>query len=274
MTLPSNFSPTEQLQDTIRKIWNKDVVEWFRDVGDDNWEPQLNSLRARLRIACSHKEDDSALDTLMRVKLFERTKQLEPSAQEITIFGTPADNISFEYAPIIQLYFSQPSLDVVNGESYLKGSLSFRLIDKTSETITRSDINILAQKIKNTFGKVGGYTWHKGKQYHYYKRKEQGYDFRLLAINVAEAKRIISDVLSIQGHIPEWQYLSVSKVEDEAKRFSSTPKTRTILGKKKTKPQYRRSGRVRYRFSAINIFEYGTETLHDSTGLRKNPLLT
>ncbi|NES22075.1 MAG: hypothetical protein F6K41_24915 [Symploca sp. SIO3E6] len=273
MALPSNFSHTEHLQDFFRKTRNKRVREWFRDVGDENWEPTLSGPRSDARIACTHRESDSALDTLLRIEAFKDTQQIYPAASEITIFGTTPDNISFEYAPIIKLYFSQASLDVAKGESYLKGDITFRLVNETSETITITKLRAIAQKIKDIFG-TGSYKWHKGKKYYYYKRKAQGYDFRVLALNTAEAKRLIKDVHKIQGHEPDWQYLTLSEVDDEATRFPTTPKTRKILGETRTRAKYRRVGKVRFRYAAASIFEYGTVNLVDLTGLRRNPLIT
>lgn len=276
MVLPNNFSDTEFIQDVFRKVRNKQVREWFRDVGDENWEPDLGSLRAQYRVACTHKEDDSALETIMRIELFKDIRKIESSGNsgEITVFGTPDDDIDFTYTPQILLYFSQASLDVVQGEHYKEGRINFRWKGKTSSNVSNSDVNQLANRIKTIFATGSPYTWHKGKKYYYYKHREQGYDLRILALNEAEGKQLIRDVLSVQNDTPDWEYLSISEVNDESGRFPNTPGSQTILGKTVKKPHRRPIVKVRFRYAALKIHGYGIINLVDLTGIRKNPIVT
>ena len=272
MALPNNFSDTEFIQDVFRKVRNKQVREWFRDVGDDNWEPHLNSLRAQYRVACTHNENDSSLDTIMRIELFKDVKRIEPSS-EVTVFGMPDDEISVVYTPQILLYFCQASLDVVQCEPYKQGRINIRWKGKTSSNVSNSDIKSLANKIKTIFASGSPYTWHKGKKYFYYKHREEGYDLRILALNEAEGKQLIRDVLSIQNDTPNWEYLSTSEVSDESGRFPANPGSHQILGKTIKKPHRRPSIKVRFRYAALKLYGYGVINLVDLTGFRKDPIV-
>ncbi len=67
MSRPSNFSPTEHLQDVILKTVNREVQDWFRDVANVE---DLASARAALRYACLHQELDAIAVTTSRLVLF------------------------------------------------------------------------------------------------------------------------------------------------------------------------------------------------------------
>ena len=70
MPLPDNFSPAEHLQDTIRRTFQREVREWFRDIDLDG-DLDITTPRSSLALACEHRDDDSFNMTIGRVLLFE-----------------------------------------------------------------------------------------------------------------------------------------------------------------------------------------------------------
>ena len=71
-------------------------------------------------------------------------------------------------------------------------------MDKDSESITKTDLTALANKIKQEFGVSNGYTCKKGKEYHNYTDKEKGDQLQILAFSESEAKQLINKVLNIK----------------------------------------------------------------------------
>lgn len=54
--LPNNFSEWEHLQSVLIRAQNKFVREEFKDLGGDDWIPDINTPRGSLRQACTHKD--------------------------------------------------------------------------------------------------------------------------------------------------------------------------------------------------------------------------
>ncbi len=69
MALPDNFSPVEHFQDSIGRIYNKEVKDWFSDLDPD--ELGIDTPRSSLRTACWHQENDSVMVTVGRMLLFD-----------------------------------------------------------------------------------------------------------------------------------------------------------------------------------------------------------
>ena len=274
MALPSNFSEAENLQDCVLKVVNREVREWFRDVGPDDWEPDLNSDRARLRIACTHKEADSLLITNVRLNLFQVVVG-QAAAYQPPIFDAGGDEA---YDPVtghpkITLFFMEKFSDAEDGFFPLRGKVSFRLMDETSHTITTAKLTQLANRIKTLFGASGGYSWHKGWYKYVYQDLPRGYDFRILAYNETVAKNLISKTLDIQNHSPDWDKLNKVEPENAASRFPANPGTQIILGKSRRKARQRPRAYVKFRYAAIHIEGIALPiTLYDISGLKRKAI--
>lgn len=274
MALPPNFSPTEHLQDTVKRVINKEVREWFRDVGDDNWDPDLSSDRAHLRVACTHREDDSIQETLVRLQLFQVTVGQAAAYQPLRYSIPIEDRDSvIKYSPQVRLYFCERTRDVEQGFHPVEGEVTFRLVGETSETIAQAKVNQIANKIKTLFGANGGYDWHKGWYKYVYLQPERGYDFRLFAYSEIEAKQLITKVLDIQNHTPDWTNFNKVDPENAAARFPTNPGTKRILGKVRKKPRKRPRAHVRFRYADLALHELPNPiVLYDLTGRARNPI--
>lgn len=276
MTLPLDFNDFEHLQSTIIKLHNREVREAFSDLGGDEWLPNINTARASLRQACTIYDSDSALIMLLKQNLYFLTLRKAQDYQP-TILGMPKGSLDpvRKYRPQIFLYFKEDTGDVEPGYPPVDGRISFRLMDKDSETITKTDLTTLANKIKTEFGVSNGYTWKKGKEYYNYTDKDKGYQLQILAFNKSEVKQLINKVLDIQGHTYQDKKLTNSGNEDPTGAYPTIPPTINILGESRREPRRRPVATVRFQYALANIWgKPDPIPLYDRTFKYLNALVT
>lgn len=263
MALPEKFSEFEHLQNTVKQVHNRAVRKYFKNQSDND----VSTPKASLRHACLIKDDDSQAMMLQRQWVFEITaghaRSLHPE-----IYGMPVDDYqrNTKFKPQIKLYFKQPRAEIdpdTNGLRQGEGQITFRLMDETSETISRAKAERLARDIKREFG-TPLLRWEKGRFKCTYKDLELGYDLRLLVKTRTEAEQLIRKVLAIQGH----------SYDDENFQFidnnlptSQNPGTHRVYGRTVRKSLKRPAVSVRFLYaqmlvwgrpSAINLVSHGT----------------
>ena len=283
MALPDPFSDVEQLQALVRRTLNREVREHFSDLGGDDWDPEVGTTRGQMRYCLTHKDDDPLLLTVGRMMLYYftygRARDLQPPQYSIPTLDYQA---SHKYRPQIHLMFYQLQSDVdtsldnssINAQP-VQGQISFRLENETSESISMTDLERYANRIKTSFGAAGGYRWHKGKVTVSYFDPSKGYRLKLFCRDKAEGKQLIEQVLDIQQHSPDWQYMTSVEAEEPLERYPTipTPRTKRILGENREQPRQRPVVQVRYRYSLIHI--HGLKRpipLHSLTRTFKNPI--
>lgn len=249
-----NFTPTEQLQDLNRKIANKIVREYFKDVVKLESDLDLTSSRQALLKACLHKEDDSVMLTVLRNQLFSQYTTFTRDQIPI-VAGSLLDEIdgNITYKPRITLFFQEDAEDIEAGYKPVRMETSWRLADETSTTITKAKLTVIANKIKTNFGSGNGYVFRKGRKTVWYKKLSEGYQFYVAARDLATGKELIREIVSMNGHVLDTKLLKVSEVDDEADAFPYNPGTQTILGKRKLKARSRPITTVRFRYAYATI---------------------
>jgi hypothetical protein len=276
MTLPDNFSPAEHLQDVAKLVINKQVRAEFADVGDDNWARDIGTPRGSLRVACTHMEDDSLNMTLLRCWLFygalRKARDFHPA-----IYGIPSIDFQSKmtFFPQVELYFEEKASEVDPGYDPISAQVKFRLVGETSESFTLADATALANKIKANFGnKTTPFTFKKGRELWTYVDQVKGYHFQLYVFAEAEAKKVITEVLQLRSHVPDWKLL-ISHISDQAAAaFPTIPPNKTILGKSRKQPRKRPAGTVRYRYAQVYLYGLpGAIVLHDLSGTRDKALV-
>ena len=276
MALPEGFNDFEHLQDTIRKIYNREVRDAFSDLGGSNWTPNINSPRASLRQACTIKDNDNALTMLLRQNLFFLSLRKARDYQA-PIIGMPKGSFDpiRKYRPQIFLYFKEDLADVEEDYGPVYGRISFRLMDKDSESITKSDLTVIANKLKTLFGKDNGYTWKKGKEYFSYTDKTKGYQLQILAFSKTEAKKIVERVLDIQGHTFQAKKFNKSENDAPAEAYPTIPPNQNILGKQTKEPRRRPVATVRFQYGLANVWGHpDLIPLYDRSFTYLNALVT
>lgn len=260
----------EHLQGVIMQVHNRIVREEFNDIEPDD---DITTPRGNLKAACLLKDTDSALMTILRYWVFyvdlKKAQDLAPA-----IYGIPITTFQeqFLFAPHIKLFFLEDVNDVEDGYSRVKGEISFKLVGYTSESITPSNAESLAHKIRTAFATGSGFVWKKGRVKASYVDKARGYDFRLLVTTEAEGRRVIEQVLDIQNHSPDWDNLSIA---ESRANFPITPPTRRIYGRSRRLPRKRPRADVRFRVAELHVWGVPTPVvLVDTTGYYRNALIT
>lgn len=285
MPLPEPFSDIEHLQLVIRRYLNKQIREDFKDIfnGGETWEPEVGTTRGAMLRALLHEDSDPIHVTATRMMLYYFTygkaRELQPPQYSIPVLDYQESN---RYRPQIHLMFYQSQLDIdtpqdnnsINSQP-VKGQISFRLENETTESITMIDLERYANRIKTNFGASGGYRWHKGKITINYVDKSKGYKLKLYCRDKAEGKQLIEQVLDIQQHTPDWQYMTTVEAEEPLERYPTipTPRTKRILGENREQPRRRPVVQVRYRYSLMHLHGLNRPIpLHSLTKAFKNPI--
>lgn len=149
----------------------------------------------------------------------------------------------------------------------LSMQISLRLMDKSEDNFKdKAYIEVLAAKIYAKFAKPV-FKIKKGKNLFTYHDYQKGYAMNLWTSDIGEAKRVIEQVLDIQGH----------SVDDDFLRVGSkplTPKTKDkkiVLGETVTvKKVGNKEGKVSFRSAHLNIGN-GTDPINlvDMTGRKR-----
>lgn len=139
-------------------------------------------------------------------------------------------------------------------------------MDKSSETITMDYIQTLANKVKAKFG-TPPYAWHKGKTLISYTDYDKGYQFCVLGVSDAESRRLIENILDLQGHSPDWEKAQNNVNLAPEKAYPEVPDKKTILGKVEEQPTRRRSVKIQFEYAQIFLHgRFHPVTLFDLTG--------
>lgn len=276
MALPEGFSEFEFLQSTFINVQNEIVRDEFRDLGE-SWEidPDVNLGRGALAWASLIKDNDTATMVIMRLFLFyfilRKAKDLQPA-----IYGIPITSFKEQrkYKPQIKLYFLEDAEDVDAGYSPVDGEISFRLMNKDVNNMSMSELETIANKIKNLFAKPS-FVWKKGKEMYSYTDWSKGYQLQLLCRNEAEAKKIVEQVLDIQGHTPNWAKMNQNNNLEPSESYPTVPPTETILGKRVKQARKRPVADVRFQCALFDSHELANPiVLVDRSGSYINPLVT
>ncbi len=265
--LPPEFNEQEHLQDTVRKWINREVRKYFSDVGGDDWDPDIVSPRASLRVACTHRDTDSLIMTQLRWQLFERIRR---QTFDMPYFGIPVTsfNETRKFKPQIMLYFQEDLQDVEPGYSPVTGEVSFRLMNYDSSSITPTVAQTFANRIASNFGQGGGFVWRKGRVMCSYTDWSKGYQLQILARDETFARNLVTQVLDIQNDTPEWKRFNVNENQDESSRYPIVPPNERIYGEVRRTARERPLADVRFQFAVLNV--HGLQNpipLYDRSGV-------
>lgn len=252
--LPQDFSEWEHLQSVLLKVHNRIVREEFSDVTDDDDITTVS--RASLRHACLLKDNDTAIMAMIRMNLYYFSLR---KAQDLQghFYGLPLQDVqaSRKYRPQIKLFFLEHLTGADEEEDYppVTGEITFRLMNQTSETLTKTELTAYANKIKTVFG-TPALKWNKGKDLASYTDKEKGYQLQLLVKNKTDAKSLIENILDIQSHTPDWKYLNYKENDEPTEAFPTIPEKKTILGKQRKLARTRPVAAVVFRHATCHIY--------------------
>ena len=236
----------------MRKDHNKSVNSYFKNQPDLD----ISTPKARLKHTCLIKDEDTAAMTQLRMWLFEITVG-RAQAIQAPIYGIPVTESQrdIRFRPQIKLFFKE-DLDrtIHDGTVPLsEGEITFRLLDKSSDTISRKDAEEYAKRIRDTFTKPV-LTWSKGWFNCTYLDSLNGYDLRLLVKSKTEGERMIKEIVKIQKHVfdpDKFQFI------DHDRTYPINPGTHRVYGR--TVKKYRQRPRVDVKFKYAQLLIHGQQ---------------
>lgn len=271
MTLPDNFSEWEFLQSTLRQVYNREVNNEFRDLSE---EDSIATPRAALRTACRLNDNDSAVQTLVKMFFFYFTLRRARDLQR-PVYGIPLDDYQsvHKFAPCVHLYFRQDSSGVPAGRAPVRARVSYRIRNESSATITEAELRTHALRIRAEFvSGSSGWLWSKGKTLVTYKDIERGLNLQLYALSRAEAISVISKVCNC-AQAPYEADLVVT--HESERNFPANPGTTLILGRSRNRPVMRPTARVRFQRATASVWGLPQDIpLVDTPFARNNPLVS
>ncbi len=257
MPEPDNFTPVEQFQDVNKRIWNKLVREYFRDITSNESDLDLTTPRQALLKACLHKEDDPLMLTIGRMQLFLHGTTYTRDQYPV-VAGSLLSEIdsTITYRPKITLFFSEDAEDAEAGYKPVEMEVSWRLINETSASITEANLRSIGTKIKTNFGAGNGRIFKKGRKIVHYLDRDRGYNFLLRARDLPEGKDLIREILTMNGDTLDTNILRVSETDSETDAYPYNPGTQLILGSRKSKPRRRPLVNVRFKYAYATVHGY------------------
>jgi hypothetical protein len=191
----------------------------------------------------------------------------------------PEKILSRKHKPQIVLYFQETKQSFADRRKNNKktsrgeGRISFRLMDKTTESINMDFITQLANRVKGKFGKPP-LQWHKGKLLYSYTDWEKGYQLQLLANSENEALRIVEQVLDLQSHSVDREKMQQVRNLAPEKAYDNTPKKKNILGKQVEPPVRRKEVTVQFLYAQLFIEgNLHPITLYDKSKRYRSPVV-
>ena len=211
-------SPFERRQNTFRQLHNREVANVFSDIFDiptsgTPYDPSKitpqNSPRRVMRADVLIDDGDSFSEMWLKRELVKFMKD-----DDTPIIFPHYDDvpITAKDKPHVHLYF-QEKRDTANmaRRNKVDALISFRLMNKTVSTVTRTDLNELRREINTAFPST--FVLNKGRLKYSYRDKENGFEFILALRSETEAKEVITKVLSVTDKLPDWDNLRTSTSE-------------------------------------------------------------
>ncbi|CAO5047877.1 hypothetical protein [Microcystis aeruginosa] len=181
------------LKSFLRKTYNREVNEYFRDIDPDQIPENVNGRQSAKRSCLIMPADSQNLALMKQVNFYFNFHKAHLTPE---IYGTPVDSFQEEvtFRPIIQLFFRQDEEAVPDGYQPLRAQIGFRLMNETSQTISKTNLTAIANKIKTEFATGSGFIWSKGKIKRVCKDSENGLNLTILCINETTGTEIIRKI--------------------------------------------------------------------------------
>lgn len=277
------FSPVEQFQDSILRIFNPRIRKHFRDVITE--DEDLSSDRAQLRRACLHEDKDSLVLTCGKLLLFILLKIEQVIDLQVAILGGGVDDglkdqyqIKANNLPQISINFSQPNESVPKGTFPVPATISFRLTGyvkykksgQSGVVVTEAVLTSLSTRIKNEFKNL---SYIKGDELYLYTAPLDGFfGSRCYANNQSEAEKVFRAMCQVAQK--DFDPVLVTKSVKPAKSSDTRPSgsVSTYQGSKKD-PRWRPRVRVQFTNAVADVGLLNPVVLVDASGMLANPLV-
>jgi hypothetical protein len=255
MALPDNFSSVEHLQDVILKTVNTEVREWFHDI---TAEDDLSTPRGTLKIACTHREEDTISATASRLMLFYMVcgsmpglkGWLAPDHHVLSVEGHPQVILNF-----VETGHSAKARKISKRHTM---RCSFRILTERFETAgDEAKIDQLERKIKQQF--PISYRHQTGQTNFAYMDKAKGYQLRIAAFSEPDARELARKMIDCT--IDPGVAFNEGNWSKASTKGRATPTQRRVLGKSIRVAEKRPSAVLALRQADLFIPGWGSRTL-------------
>lgn len=239
----------ENLRSFLRKTYNKEVNEWFRDEPED--VPDNTTSRKQSKRACLILPKET--QTLALLKTFTFRYVVQQVHLRPDIFGTPVEpyHEDVTFRPHVHLYFRQDASAVTNDRRAMEGELSFRLVNETSETMTELKARKIALDIKRELATGNGYIWKKGKFTVSCIDPANGLRLKIYALNETEGIDLVKKIYDIIEK--PYNDEKVRIVEPKKNSETNPLGTDRVYGKLRKKKRWRPVGNVRFQYAVLTV---------------------
>ena len=192
----------EIVQSFIRRYINKEVREHFKDVrGDSADSLSLEAPRSAIKLVCLHQDKDPIMLTILRLLIYWVEAR---GLFDEFIYGIPSTDfeISHTYYPQVKLHFREDRYEsLTDNRRPARGEVSFRWMETDFST---ANIDRLTDKIYADFV-TPVFSYQRGRELWSYADKSKGHYFQMTVDNEATAKKVIQQVIGLQGNeLPDW----------------------------------------------------------------------
>lgn len=239
----------KNLKSFLRKSYNREVNEWFRDEEDPT--PDNSTSRKQAKRACLILPTDTQNISMMKMYVFRFNVQRVHTWS--TAYGMPIEGYqeSVTFRPQIHLFFRQDNGATPDGRRPIEGQISFRLMNETAATMTETKARALAIKIRNEFATNNGYVWKKGKNKYLYRDEALGLDLRILSISESEGKEVVQKLLDVLD--TSYDDDRFTNIIPERSSLNNPNQTQLVYGKQRKKPRWRPTANVRFRYASLTV---------------------
>jgi outer membrane protein assembly factor BamB len=224
--------------------YNAEVNAHFGDTSN-------NEDREAVKNLCLIQGKDSMLIARQRQNFFYY--QIKKIQNKPVIIGQPKIDYDAEviYKPQIGVIFAQDFESVPKGKNPKTAKITWRLMDKTSETITNEDLNSWANKIYDGLFKDTRYSFDKGKFIAWYISKSEGLHLQIYCLSAEEGEKVVKKVLEVFGKEFNTDLLKITEPKrDNLKK----PENIKVRGKDLPPPQWRPNIKVYAEYAYANIW--------------------
>jgi hypothetical protein len=212
-------------------------------------------------------------ELMARIPLLMDAYDLYSQMNERNLYTIPVTTFQDKYTfhPQICLVFYEMSDEAIAPNRRVHGEISYRIMGETEETLSENNARVRAERIKNLFVNPTLFEWQKGREIVTYRDQRNGYDFRLRVKSETEARRIITQIMGIEGKTPEWQRLTV---HESRAAFPENPGSKRIYGEMRQLPVRRPVRDIKFRYAELHLWGVPKPvTLVDTTGRRGKSLI-
>jgi len=260
---------TERFQSFCRQFINRKVREHFKELGGEDWQPNLGNERHVSRHICTHQDKDPLSLTIGRLLIyyFEARGLIEEP-----IFSIPSSHLyeSVQCVPQVILNFQESVRDAHENKRPRYPLTAQHYLRVKTDFSSEAEVMQIARKVRDVFV-TPLYRFDKGRIKYVYFDKSKAHEIKILAQTETKAKELISKILSLDNHQPNWDYLSDTRKTN--RNFETTEYIR-VNGKRYKKPKRRPLGRVEFISAQLHVD--GTQNnihLIDLGGRSKNVIL-